>query len=71
MITVRIDKSTLRNFGSDIHGGMHTLKTLQKAGIPVVGVLLPMGAANGVLTMTDDEFADEIVWTWDGGENMA
>jgi hypothetical protein len=71
VITVRISKSLLSSFGADIHVGIHTLERLRKAGIPVTGNLLPVGVGDGVLTMTNDSFTDEVIWTWDGEENMA
>lgn len=69
MITVRIPKATLHSFGADIHAGLHTLEVLKRAGIPVLGSLLPMGATNGELRMSDNGI--EAVWTWDGEEDLS
>jgi hypothetical protein len=72
MITVTISKATLRDFGADIHAGIHVLEALRKAGVPVLGTLLPMGVSEGVLTSHDDAMVDAIVWQWDGElENLA
>ncbi len=72
MITVTISKAVLRDFGADIHAGVHTLAKLKAAGIPVLGVLLPMGVSDGVLCSHDDAAADSVVWQWDGElENLA
>jgi hypothetical protein len=71
VITVRIPKETLRGFGADIHAMLHTLEALKKAGIPVVGSLGVMGVSKGSLLMNDRELTDEIVWTWDGEEDLS
>lgn len=70
MITVRIPKETLHGFGADIHAGMHTLEALRKAGVPVRGNLLPMGVSSGRLLCTDDANAADVVWAWDGEEDL-
>ena len=64
MITVTISKQRLIDFGSDIHGGMHILVKLREAGIPALGVLLPMGVSTGVLSSVDDGVS--VAYSWDG-----
>ncbi len=71
MITVEISKQRLSDLGSDIHAGLHILRALCGAGIPVVGTLFPMGVTDGTLTMTDDTIADKVVYAWDGEEGLA
>ena len=71
MITVAISKARLEAFGADVHAGIHILEKLRAAGIPVRGVLLPMGVAEGTLTMTDSDLSAELVWQWDGEEGLA
>lgn len=71
MITVRIPKATLHGFGADIHAALHTLETLKKAGIPVLGSLLPMGVRDGRLITIDDNDAPDVVWTWDYEEDLS
>lgn len=52
-------------------GGMNTialghllLQEMQAAGVPVVGVLWPMGVTSGVLESTYDEVFEELTFTW-------
>ncbi len=71
MITVEISKQRLSDMGSDIHAGLHILNALNKAGIPVVGTLFPMGVADGTLTMIDDSVLETVSYVWDGEEQLA
>lgn len=65
MIEVRIPAARLVRFGNEVHAGMHVLKTLREAGVPVVGVLYPQGVESGVLEIERDDLAlDEWVYRW-------
>jgi hypothetical protein len=69
IITVVFKVSELKAFGADIHAGIHILEGLEKAGIPVVGQLLPLGVSTGELTMRMD--TDHVLYAWDGEEDLA
>ena len=52
-------------------GGMNTialghllLQEMQAAGVPVVGVLWPMGVTSGELVCVYDEVFEELTFTW-------
>lgn len=48
-----------------IHQGMHVLMRLRDAGVPVIGVLWPMGVESGVLSVGVPDLADGIVeYVW-------
>lgn len=65
MIEVRIPVSRLVAFGSEVHASIYILKRLRGEGIPMVGVLGPVGPERGVLTVEFDDLAmDEWVYTW-------
>ncbi len=65
MIEVRIAAARLAKFDSDVHRGMFVLRELLAAGVPVVGVLFPLGVERGKLEMEYDELvSDEWVWRW-------
>jgi hypothetical protein len=44
--------------------GNALLKDMQRAGVPVVGVLWPMGVTSGTLTSAYDETFGELLYTW-------
>lgn len=52
-----------------IHQGMFVLQRLRDAGVPVIGVLWPMGVESGVLSVGVPDLADGIVeYVWRSGE---
>lgn len=65
MIEVRIATSKLAKFDNEVHRGMLVLRELREAGVPVVGVLFPLGVERGKLEIEYDELvSDEWVFRW-------
>lgn len=64
IISVVFNARELRAFGADIHAGIHILEGLKKAGVPVVGQLLPLAVSTGELTMRMD--SERVIYMWDG-----
>jgi hypothetical protein len=62
---VRIPEAHLARFECHTHRGIHTVERLREAGVPVVGVLAPLGVERGVLSVeTDDLATGDTVWRW-------
>ncbi len=65
MVEIRIAAAALMRFDSEVHKGMHILSEMRRAGIPVVGVLFPLGVERGRLEIEFDDLAsDEWVFRW-------
>lgn len=67
MIEVRILKTDLERYsrGNAVHEGLHVLRKLREAGIPMRGTLGPLVPDVGVLTVEIEGLAvDEYVWSW-------
>lgn len=48
-----------------IHQGMYVLQRLRDAGVPVIGVLWPMGVESGVLSIEPPDLAEGItIYSW-------
>jgi hypothetical protein len=63
---VRIPTADLARFECHTHRGIHTVERLREAGVPVVGVLAPLGVECGVLSVEDDLATGDTVWRWVG-----
>ncbi len=62
MITVVVDTSRQPN---PVHLGLAVLGELRRRGVPVVGVLWPVGVEWGVLTVVGpDLLSGEVEYTW-------
>ncbi len=62
-VTVTVDPS--RFDGNPVHLGLHLLNNLRDSGVPVVGVLWPVGVESGTLTVGEVDMCDgTIEWTW-------
>jgi hypothetical protein len=64
-IEVRILRSELNECESDCYFGKVALRKLRAAGVPVLGIVFPIGVARGSLTLTqsDEPFGDKLfVW---------
>lgn len=62
MITTTIDTSRQTN---PVHLGLQVLGELRRRGVPVVGVLWPVGVEYGVLTVEGpDLLSGEVIYTW-------
>lgn len=65
MVTITVTRQQLVVLDHDIHIGNHTLRALREVGVPVIGVLWPMGVESGVLSMRVDSLTEDMVWTWE------
>lgn len=67
-IEVRVSKHKIDTHlgGHSVHVGNHTMKALREAGIPVEGAMAITWVSDGELTVTVDDLADELVYTWKG-----
>lgn len=63
---MKITKTILPSPSSNpIHAGTNALNQLRAAGMPIVGVLWPVRAENGTLTVSTDA-GGGLVYEWEG-----
>jgi hypothetical protein len=65
-IQVIVTATVFDKLANDIHRGLHVLTQLRKAGVPVLGLLWPIGVESGHLHITVEEDLDgsNRVFTW-------
>lgn len=62
---IRIPETDLARYECHTHRGIHTVERLREAGVPVVGVLAPLGVERGILSVEIDDLATgDTVWRW-------
>lgn len=66
MIEIHIPRSTPAKLAdSHVHLGLHILNKLREKGVPVEGVLFPVGVTSGRLEIeTDDLASDDWIYRW-------
>lgn len=65
MTEVRIPEREMLARDNQVAAGLWVLARLRGAGIPVTGVLFPLGVERGILSVEIDDLATgDTVWTW-------
>lgn len=64
MVEVRIPVEKIEEFENSVLKGQLIMNKLRAAGIPVIGILFPIGVSRGsLLSFCDDMFGD-MVYRW-------
>lgn len=67
MIEVRIPMADVQRFENSVITGQMIMNRLRAAGVPVLGVLFPLGAERGALVSFVDAMFDDMVYRWTEG----
>ena len=65
-VTVSVDPT---RFDNPVHLGLRTLRNLRDAGVPVIGVLWPVGVESGLLTIGEPDLVTGVIeYRWTEGK---